>query len=206
MKRYISPMTRTDKLCALFLVAAFLAPNFAVLALDQAAYRAAEAADAGKPTAITITAPEIDFTPLVEAVEEARQAAEYDLYDETIPLDRDLQAVLREACEENGVAVCDALGVIEVESGFDPEASNGVCVGLMQTNEKYASKFKDATGYSIYTPEGNIRGGVWYLGTLLEKYKGDIQAALCAYNAGHDTGARGYAKAVLASSEQWGCG
>lgn len=204
------PLSQTDKLCLIALVGCFLAPCMSFWAMDAAAERAVEE---DKPQVdIVEVVPPIDCTPLVEAVEAARESAESeevaqsDPYDETIPLSRGLQTVLREACKEHGVAVCDALGVIEVESGFKADADNGVSIGLMQTNEKYASKFEEATGYSIYTPDGNIRGGVWYLGTLLKQYDGDIQAALTSYNAGHDTGDRGYARRVLDASEKWGCG
>ena len=198
----ISHLSNTDKLCLALLALCFLIPHFAVWAMDAAAERVAEE---DNPPVVTVTPP-IDCTPLVDAVEAAREAAQAGPYDDTIPLSRELQAVLREACKEHGVAVCDAIGVIEVESNFQDGASNGICVGLMQTNKKYASTFEEATGHSIYTPEGNIRGGVWYLGTLLERYNGDTQAALTAYNAGRDTGDRRYARAVLDASEKWGCG
>ena len=45
--------------------------------------------------------------------------------------------------------------------------------------------------------------GMDYLGYQLECYNGDLEAALTAYNAGHDTGARGYARAVLEAAENW---
>lgn len=197
-------LSNMDKLCLIALGVCSLAPNLAVMSMDEAAIWAAE--KGRPPVEVVEAAPAIDFTPLVEAVEAAREAAQEDPYDETIPLSRGLQAVLRDACKANNVALCDALGVIEVESNFQSDANNGLCIGLMQCNEKYASKFKEATGQSIYTPEGNILGGVWYLGTLLDQYDGDTQAALTAFNAGHDTGDRGYARAVLAASEKWGCG
>lgn len=198
------PLSQTDKLCLIALVGCFLAPCLSFWAMDAAAERAVE--EDKPPVEIVEVVPLIDCTPLVEAIELARGSAQADPYDETIPLSRELQAVLREACETNNVPLCDALGVIEVESNFQADASNGLCIGLMQTNEKYASKFEEATGSSIYTPEGNIRGAIWYLGTLLKRYDGDIQAALTSYNAGHDTGDRGYARRVLDASEKWGCG
>lgn len=204
-KRLCIPhFTQADKLLLVLLAVCFLAPNLAVLAMDAAAERAVEKE---KPPIedVVITVP-FDCTPLVDALESAREAAQEDPYDESIPLSRDLQAVLRDACQANNVSLCDALGVIEIESGFQVDAYNGVSVGLMQCNEKYASKFEQATGHSIYTPEGNIRGGVWYLGMMLDRYGGDTQAALTAFNAGHDTGGRQYAKAVLDASEKWGCG
>ena len=48
----------------------------------------------------------------------------------------------------------------------------------------------------------NIRYGMEYLGRLLAQYD-TIEAALTAYNAGHDTGSRVYANAVLAAAEKW---
>lgn len=206
MKRITGVMSisRSDKLLLVLLAGCFLAPHLAVWSMDAAASRIIEN---NKPSVAILTVdPPVDCTPLMNAIRETQEAAHEEPYDETIPLSQELQEALREACKANNVALCDALGVIEVESNFQSDANNGLCIGLMQCNEKYASKFEEATGHSIYTPEGNIKGGVWYLGTLLDRYDGDTQAALTAFNAGHDTGDRGYARAVLAASEKWGCG
>lgn len=192
-----------DDLLFVLLVGCFLAPHLAMWAMDAAAECAVEE---DKPPVESVTvAPPIDCTPLMKSIRESQEAAQEDPYDESIPLSRELQEVLREACEANNFPLCDALGVIEVESNFQEDADNGVSIGLMQTNEKYASTFEEATGHSIYTPEGNIMGGVWYLGTLLDRYDGDTQAALRAYNRGYDDGDRRYARAVLDASEKWGC-
>lgn len=118
-----------------------------------------------------------------------------DPYDSAIPLPAELQAVLREVCAEHGVPVPLALGVIQVESRFQPDAvSPEGCYGLMQLNPKY---FPDKL-----PPADNLRAGVEYLGRLLGEH-GDTAAALTAYNAGHDTGNRTYADAVLAAAEGW---
>lgn len=207
-------VSHTDKLCLIALTGILLTVTVIYEATDGATIRAADIAEMDKLPAVIITAPSIDPTPFVwgvESIREAqrevhREAQREALYWQNVPLDLECQTALKEAFEANGVPVSLALGLIEIESNFDTEADNGVSIGLMQINKKYASKFDAATGYSIYTPEGNIRGGIWYLGTLLEKYKGDTQAALCAYNVGHDTSVRGYAKAVLAASEKWGNG
>lgn len=196
-KRLCIPhFTQADKLLLVLLAVCFLAPNLAVLAMDAAADRAVEE-DKPQVEIVEVASP-IDCTPLIEAVEAARAAAQADPYDETIPLDRELQAVLREACEEHGVPVSLALGLIEEESRFQPEADNGLCYGLCQLNKRY---YPDD-----FTPAENIQAGVGYLGELLNRYDGDTQAALTAFNAGHDTGDRRYAKAVLDASEKWGCG
>lgn len=202
MKHYISPMTRTDKLCCLLAVLTFFAPCFAVLAMDEVAYRAAEAAD--KPPVVTEADAHIDcaisyadfLLARQEAIDSVELVEEPDLLS-GVPLDEGCKTALLEACEDYNVPVSLALGLIEVESNFDPFAENEVCYGLTQLNRNYWPE--------TLTPEGNITCGISHLGDLLEQY-GDTAAALCAYNAGHDTGARGYAKAVLAASEKWGNG
>lgn len=115
-------------------------------------------------------------------------------YDPEIPLSPELQAVLLDACRENDVPVALALGQIEVESGFRQDADNGISYGLCQLNKRY---FPDEL-----SPADNIRFGMRHLGGLLDQYD-DTAAALTAYNAGYDTGYRGYANAVLAAAERW---
>lgn len=118
-----------------------------------------------------------------------------DPYDPAVPLSAELQAVLREACAEHGVPVPLALGVIQVESRFQPDAvSPEGCYGLMQLNPKYFP--------ADLSPADNLRAGIEYLGRLLERY-GDTGAALTAYTVGYDAGGRTYAGAVLAAAEKW---
>lgn len=188
------PMSQTDKLCLIALAGVLIATTLVYELTDGRAIREAEATKVDEPPAITITAPDIDFTLLVEAVD----VHEDELYWQAVPLDQECREALQEACEEHGVPICDALGLIEVESRFDPEANNGVCYGLCQLNVRWFP--------ADLTPAENIRAGVSYLGELLEKYDGDTQAALRAYNKGWDDGDRRYARAVLDASEKWGCG
>lgn len=173
-------------------VGIFLAVNLAVWRMDTAAIRAAEG---DKPPVEIVAAPQIDCTPLVEAVEAVREAEQADPYDETIPLDRELQTALREACKEHGVPISLALGLIEMESGFRTDAvSSEGAYGLCQLNPKYFPADLD--------PTENISAGVAWLGELLNRYE-DTAAALTVYNAGRDTGSRRYAGAVLAAAERW---
>lgn len=114
---------------------------------------------------------------------------------EDVPLDADLQAVLWEACEEYGVEYALALGLMEVESSFWEDAVSAAnCYGLMQLNPKYFP--------SGLSSEDNIRYGVAFLAEKIAQY-GNLEAALTAYNAGHDTGDREYAGNVLAAAERW---
>lgn len=189
-------LSRADKLCLFLLSGCFLVPNLAVMALQESAMRSAPADKPQQVEEIVITMQPIAET-LAVAAQDAQEPQEPVWYMEDVPIPRELQEVPWEACEANDVPYCIALGLIEVESNFQADADNGVSTGLMQLNRRY---FPDGL-----TPAENIQAGVGYLGELLERYDNE-QAALTAYNAGHDTGSRTYAKAVLNASEKWGCG
>ena len=72
--------------------------------------------------------------------------------------------------------------VIEVESGYDPGAvSPRGAVGLMQLMPETAA----ALGIQNRSdPYANIVAGVRHLRQLLDRYKGNLDLTLAAYNAG----------------------
>lgn len=190
------PMSRTDKLLLVALAGCFLAPHLAVWAMDTAAYRAVEADKPQVEVVEVEIVPPIDFTPLAEAIAARKAELENELFWQTVPLDAECRAALEEACQERRVPICLVLGVIHEESRFDPEAGNDISYGLMGLNKKYYP--------SDLTPSENIRAVVAHLAGQIERYDGDIQAALRGYNKGWDDGDRAYARAVLDASEKWG--
>ena len=91
--------------------------------------------------------------------------------------------------------------VIERESGWDPTAVNGDCVGLMQVDQIiHWRRAQELNCLDLMDPYDNIRVGVSILEDLAERYE-DPAAALMFYNAGYSgkLGIRAYEKGVISS-------
>lgn len=94
----------------------------------------------------------------------------------------DYEMLIAQASAKYGVDPKLIRGVIRTESGFDADAvSSAGAKGLMQ--------LMDATARGLgvtdsLNPQQNVDGGTKYLSYLLNKYNGNQQVALAAYNAG----------------------
>jgi soluble lytic murein transglycosylase-like protein len=100
-----------------------------------------------------------------------------------LSIDRDgAEKLVREAADRHRVDPALVRAVIETESGWNPGAiSRKGAVGLMQLIPTTAQRFGVQDRFS---PQQNVDAGVRYLKVLLERYDGNLDLALAAYNAG----------------------
>ena len=94
------------------------------------------------------------------------------------------EPIVQESARRHALRPGLVRAVIQVESGFNPRArSPRGAMGLMQLMPATAREMgvRDA-----YDPADNIRGGTAYLRRLIDRYDGNEELALAAYNAGAD--------------------
>lgn len=94
----------------------------------------------------------------------------------------ELNRYFQQASETYGVDVNLLKCVAYAESNFNPDStSHAGAMGVMQLMPKTA----EGLGVTdAYDPEQNIMGGAKYLSIQLERFDGDVELALAAYNAG----------------------
>ncbi len=93
-----------------------------------------------------------------------------------------INELITEYASKNNLQDSLVKAVIKAESGFDPKAvSKAGAQGLMQLMPDTAKSLgvKDSLN-----PEQNIIGGTKYLKNMMDKFNGNVQKALAAYNAG----------------------
>lgn len=92
----------------------------------------------------------------------------------------------------NGLDPYLVASLVNVESGFDAGVtSKAGAVGLMQVKPSTAQAIARSAGVrtrvdaaALADPATNVRIGTRYLRSLIERYGGDVERALAAYNAG----------------------
>ena len=94
----------------------------------------------------------------------------------------ELDTIFEQASSEYGVPLYLLKAVAKAESGFNTDSvSRSGAMGVMQLMPETA---KELGVSDAFDPEENIMGGAQYLAQKLTEYKGDVELALAAYNAG----------------------
>jgi len=106
----------------------------------------------------------------------------------TLPLRH--EDIIRQQAQEKEVPADLIAAIIYAESRFRDQESHAGARGLMQVTPETAELIENLSGGSTFVaddlsdPDLNIRYGTFYLRYLLDKFDGDVVAALAAYNAG----------------------
>lgn len=95
--------------------------------------------------------------------------------------------ILADAAEEHDVDLEFMVGLMQVESNFNPNAqSHKSAYGLMQVRFPTAQELDPSlqSYWQLFDPQRNIRLGTAYFRKLLDHYGGDYRMAALAYNRG----------------------
>jgi soluble lytic murein transglycosylase len=114
--------------------------------------------------------------------------AERALLEVTLPLRH--EDIIRQQSAEKGIDASLIAAVIYAESRFVDQTSHAGARGLMQITPDTARDIERLSGGQTFVlddlsdPDINIRYGTFYLRALLDRFDGNLVAALAAYNAG----------------------
>lgn len=98
---------------------------------------------------------------------------------------RDLAGIIRHYSRKFDLEEALVHAVIKVESDFNPKAvSSKGAQGLMQLIPETARSMRVANPFDM---DDNVRGGCRYLSLMLQRFGGNLDLALAAYNAGPTT-------------------
>lgn len=101
----------------------------------------------------------------------------------------DYKDSIKKYSEERGLRPNFVCAMIYTESRFNASSTSGAgATGLMQimpgTGQSISEELGESSMGDLHDPDTSIRYGTWYIKGLLDKYNGDTDLALAAYNAG----------------------
>jgi soluble lytic murein transglycosylase len=117
-----------------------------------------------------------------------RDEVEQGILEVTLPLRHD--DIIRQQAGDKDVDAALIAAVIYAESRFKDQTSHAGARGLMQITPDTANDIERRSGGTTFSledladPQINISYGTFYLRELLDRYSGNVAAALAAYNAG----------------------
>jgi hypothetical protein len=92
---------------------------------------------------------------------------------------------LRKIAREVGIAPRLALSMARVESRFDQRAiSSKGAIGVLQIMPNVAWKKYEVPAEELFDPDVNIRIGLTFMKSLLQRFDDNLDLSLAAYNAG----------------------
>jgi soluble lytic murein transglycosylase-like protein len=100
------------------------------------------------------------------------------------PLAMSYRPMIREAALRRSLSPELVEAIARVESDFNPyEVSEKGALGLLQVMPETGARF-GVTRERLFDPKDNLAAGTAYLAWLLDRFHGDLDLTLAAYNAG----------------------